>query len=80
MQEEDHGAKGRLSFNTRTPSWPKALYQTLFREGFLFCRKEGPGGAHPCPRAHLSLPVSLTRSIYVNSVSGWKKEPQSSIS
>lgn len=52
---------------------PTALYQTLFREGFLLCRKEGPGGTHPFQRAHLSLSIPLIRSIYVSSVSGWKK-------
>ena len=45
MQEE--GATDHLSFNTRTPSWPTDLYQTLFRAGFLLYRKEGPGGHTP---------------------------------
>ena len=45
MQEE--GATGHLFFNTRTPSWPTDLYQTLFRAGFLLYRKESPGGHTP---------------------------------
>ena len=32
-----------------------------------------PGGTHPFQRAHLSLSIPLIRSIYVSSVSGWKK-------
>ena len=50
------------------------------QSGLPLVQKGGSWGAHPCQRARLSLPVRLTRSIYINSVSGWKKEPQSSIS
>ena len=65
-----HPRVGPSSPGPRPGPRPTALYQTLFREGFLLCRKEGPGGTHPFQRANLSLPILLIRSIYVNSVSG----------
>lgn len=80
MQEEDHGATTHMpppcgSFITRTPSWPEAHspLSDPVQRGLPLVQKGGSRGTHPFQRAHLSLSIPLIRSIYVSSVSGWKK-------